>query len=288
MKKTLGLVILAILLSGCGITSDIPKSMPENQENNSPEETKVPPKTEQESVDEANKDVTEKEDSVEVEHKEEVTKPAHRLNPSNWAIEPISDANEKVVLLTIDDAPDKYALEMASTLKELGVSAIFFVNGHFIDSNEEQEILKKIHEMGFPIGNHTMTHANLKDSSEEEQYKEIVGLSDMIEQIIGERPRFFRAPFGVNTDYSRQLVEQEGMLLMNWTYGYDWEKDYRTKESLADIMVNTPLLRNGANLLMHDREWTNAALADIVTGLESKGYEIIDPNVIETPKNTGN
>ncbi|MBE4908891.1 polysaccharide deacetylase family protein [Bacillus luteolus] len=288
MKKTLGLVILAIFLTGCGTTNDNPKSMPQDQEHNSTEETKVPPKTEPEKVDEANKDVTEKEDSVEVEHKEGVTKPTHRLNPSNWAIEPISDANEKVVLLTIDDAPDKHALEMASTLKELGVSAIFFVNGHFIDSNEEKEILMKIHEMGFPIGNHTMTHANLKDSSEEEQYKEIVGLSDMIEEIIGERPQFFRAPFGVNTDYSRQLVEQEGMLLMNWTYGYDWEKDYRTKESLADIMVNTPLLRHGANLLMHDREWTNAALADIVTGLQSKGYEIVDPKVIETPKNTGN
>ncbi|QOR68402.1 polysaccharide deacetylase family protein [Cytobacillus suaedae] len=289
MKKIFGLVILVILLTGCGITNDHPKSMPQEQkENHSTEETKVPPKTEQEKGNEANNDVTEKEDSVEVEDKEVVTVPTYRLNPSNWAIEPISEANEKVVLLTIDDAPDQHALEMASTLKELGVSAIFFVNGHFIDTNEEKEILKKIHEMGFPIGNHTMTHANLKNSSEEEQYKEIVGLSDRIEQIIGERPRFFRAPFGVNTDYSRQLVEQEGMLLMNWTYGYDWEKDYRTKESLADIMVNTPLLRNGANLLMHDREWTNAALADIVTGLQSKGYEIVDPNTIETPKNTGN
>lgn len=289
MKKTLGLVILSILLAGCGITNDNTISIPQEQEDNSStEETKVPPKKEQEKVDEANKDATEKEESVEVEQKEEVTKPTYQLNPSNWAIEPIGDANEKVVLLTIDDAPEQYALEMATTLKELGVNAIFFVNGHFIDSNEEKETLKKIHEMGFPIGNHTMTHANLKDSSEEEQYKAIVSLSDMIEQITGERPQFFRAPFGVNTDYSRDLVEQEGMLLMNWTYGYDWEKDYRTKESLADIMVNTPLLRNGANLLMHDRDWTNAALRDIVTGLQAKGYEIVDPYLIETPKNTGN
>jgi peptidoglycan/xylan/chitin deacetylase (PgdA/CDA1 family) len=289
MKKILGLVILSIILVSCGqIDEDSTTTMPQKQSPKNPtEENKVPPATEQDeentNVDAENQEVKEEE----VEQEKVISTPIYQLNPSNWSIEPISDANEKIVLLTIDDAPEHYALEMAKTLKELGVRAIFFVNGHFIDSDEEKETLKEIHEMGFPIGNHTMSHANLKNSSEEEQYKEIVGLNDRIEQIIGERPIFFRAPFGVNTDYSRKLVEQEGMLLMNWTYGYDWEKDYRTKETLADIMVNTPLLRNGANLLMHDREWTNAALRDIVTGLQSKGFEIVDPSLIQTPKNTG-
>jgi peptidoglycan/xylan/chitin deacetylase (PgdA/CDA1 family) len=72
------------------------------------------------------------------------------------------------------------------------------------------------------------------------------------------------------------------MLLMNWTYGYDWENDYQSKEALADIMVNTPLLRAGANLLIHDREWTNAALEEIVKGIRNKGYEFVNPALIKT------
>ena len=72
---------------------------------------------------------------------------------------------------------------------------------------------------------------------------------------------------------------------MNWTYGYDWEKEYLTKDALVDIMVNTPLLKNGANLLMHDRAWTNEALHDIVQGLQSKGFDMVDPNRIQTPNN---
>lgn len=92
---------------------------------------------------------------------EEVIEPLYALN-AVWAFEPISDANPKVVLLTIDDAPDKYAVEMAKTLKELGAPAIFFVNGHFIDTEEEQARLKEIYDLGFSIGNHTKTHANLK------------------------------------------------------------------------------------------------------------------------------
>lgn len=119
--------------------------------------------------------------------------------------------------------------------------------------------------------------------SEEEQREEILTVSDQIEDITGERPVFYRSPFGSNTDFVKQLAEEEGMLLMNWTYGYDWEQEYQNASSLADIMVNTPLLADGANLLMHDRDWTNEALGDIVDGLRDKGYTLLDPALIQTP-----
>lgn len=128
-----------------------------------------------------------------------------------------------------------------------------------------------------------MTHSNLKDLTASEQKSEIAGLNDLVEQITGERPRFFRAPFGSNTDESRKMAEEEKMVLMNWTYGYDWESDYQTKEALTEIMINTPYLTDGANLLMHDRKWTSEALSAIVTGLKQKGYEMADPDEIETP-----
>lgn len=211
--------------------------------------------------------------------------PLYEMNPKTYSIEPIGDANPNVVLLTIDDAPDKRALDMAKTLKEMNVPAIFFVNGHFINTDEKKEILKEIHDMGFVIGNHTKTHANLKSLSEEEQKEEILSVNEIVEEVTGERPRFFRAPFGSNTDYSRALAQQESMLLMNWSYGYDFVKEYMTKEAITDIMINTELLRNGSNLLMHDREWTADALEDIVNGLRDKGYEFVDPKLIKTIEN---
>jgi peptidoglycan/xylan/chitin deacetylase (PgdA/CDA1 family) len=206
--------------------------------------------------------------------------PIYELH-NNIAIRPIDDANEEIVLLTIDDAPDKHGPEMAQVLKDLDAKAIFFVNGHFIQTDEGREQLKEIYELGFEIGNHTMNHPNLSNISEDEQYEEIVYLNDLIEEITGERPRFFRAPFGVNTDYSKQLMEEEGMQWMNWTYGYDWEADYMEKNALEEIMVETNLLGNGANLLMHDREFTKDALPGIVEGLREKGYEIVDTRLIK-------
>lgn len=215
---------------------------------------------------------------------ESEVEPLYQVNQESWAIEPITDeAESKVVLMTIDDAPDKYALEMAQTLKEHDVPAIFFLNGHFIQTEEKQQILREIYEMGFSIGNHTHSHPNLAEITEDEQKEEIIGLNDLIEEIIGERPRFFRAPFGVNPDFTKEIIEAESMVMMNWTYGYDWESAYTEADALADIMVNTEFLRDGANLLMHDREWTNEALVDIVTGLRDKGYQFVDPKTIQMP-----
>jgi peptidoglycan/xylan/chitin deacetylase (PgdA/CDA1 family) len=208
--------------------------------------------------------------------------PEYMVNEKIWKLEPIEKANERVVLLTIDDAPEKYALEMAKILQSLKVPAIFFVNGHFIDSEEEQKVLKEIYDLGFEIGNHTNSHPNLSKLADAEQKQEIQSLSDQIEDITGQKPSFFRAPFGVNTDYSNQLVRNEEMLAMNWSYGYDWVKEYTTSEALEDIMVNTELLQNGAILLMHDREWSKEALEDIVEGIRAKGYEFVDPAKIQT------
>lgn len=228
----------------------------------------------------------EPENDLEVDNDTEQPKggeePLYTINPSTWAVEPLEEGtNPQVALITIDDAPDQYALDMAHTLKALDAPAIFFVNGHFLQTEEKHHVLKEIHELGFMIGNHTSTHPNLGEISEEEQRKEIIELNDLVEEIIGERPKFFRAPFGANTATSHAVAEEEGMVVMNWTYGYDWEPDYTNAEALADIMINTPYLSAGANLLMHDREWTNEALETIVTGLRDKGYELVDPTTLK-------
>jgi peptidoglycan/xylan/chitin deacetylase (PgdA/CDA1 family) len=283
LKRTvISSVFASLILAGCGAAEEVQKpngTSEEKQEQvlKDEEAAKEKPETEEAAVGESTEEASVSEEVVQAA-------PQYRMK-GDFSIQNIDNPDEKVVLLTIDDAPDKNALEMAQTLKNLDVKAIFFVNGHFLDTPEEGEVLKQIHQMGFPIGNHTYNHKSLRELSEEEQRKEIVDLNDRIEELIGVRPQFFRAPFGMNTDYSKQLAEEEKMLLMNWTYGYDWEKEYQTKEALADIMVNTPLLRNGANLLMHDRQWTSAALGDIVKGLQNKGYKIVDPTQIETPAN---
>ncbi|WP_078576061.1 polysaccharide deacetylase family protein [Salipaludibacillus agaradhaerens] len=275
MYKALSLSIIAgsaLMLTACA-NGDDPNQQTttiDNDTTNAYEQNNQEVNNQEEAVNIANNDEG---------NEEEESEPLYKLD--NSEVRPIDDAEEQVVLLTIDDAPDNYSVEMAESLKELDAGAIFFVNGHFLESEQGRADLQHLYDLGFEIGNHTMTHQDLTTLSEEEQYEEIVELNDLIEEVIGERPRFFRAPFGKNTSYSTQLVEDENMQWMNWTYGYDFVEEYMEKEALTDVMVNAPELRNGANLLMHDREFTRDALEDIVRGLREKGYDIVAPETIE-------
>ncbi|WP_208560156.1 polysaccharide deacetylase family protein [Marinilactibacillus kalidii] len=273
------LLASALLLASCG----------DQNEATEPEEpsSEVADTTDSEETSEDQSDENTESDEVVEEEPEEAVAFEYEVNPKTYAIQPMegSDANSQVALLTFDDAPDKYALDIAKSLEENDAQAIFFINGMYLESDEGKEMLKEIYDMGFEIGNHTQTHASLPSISEEKQYEEIVTTSDMIEEITGERPRFFRAPFGENTEYSAELANEQGMTLMNWSYGYDWESDYMNADALADIMVNTEYLSSGANLLMHDREWTLEATPAIIKGLREKDYELVDPALIKSVEN---
>ncbi|WP_112180721.1 MULTISPECIES: polysaccharide deacetylase family protein [Paraliobacillus] len=288
MKHKLFVLLIGAILLLVGCNNE---NTDENTQEESNDETQTNEKNQEEQIEEDVEETdTETEEDEVVEEEPESVEVEYQINSDTWSVEPLNDANEDVVLLTIDDAPDGNALEMAKTLVKLDAKAIFFVNGHFLDTDEEKAVLKEIYEMGFPIGNHTYTHQNLKEVSEEEQREEIVSLNDLVEEIIGERPQFFRAPHGANTDYSTQLAEEEGMVVMNWTYGYDYFTPYQDADKLATAMItgegpevdiSYSLLKPGANLLMHDRDWTAAALEEIVTGLRDKGYEMVDPAAIQ-------
>lgn len=293
MKRTLASLFLvtALTLTACdneSVDNDTDEELTYETEgpDDSAEDATETSDENSETASEDNSEDTE--DDTEEESDEEETTYLYEVNQNDYATVQVIDgeeANEQVALLTYDDAPDKYALDIAEVLAEHDAPAIFFVNGMYAENEEGREMLKEIYDMGFAIGNHTHTHPSLPSLSEEKQTEEIMKTSDLVEEITGERPRFFRAPFGQNTDHARQVVEDDGMILMNWTYGYDWEADYMEADALADIMVNTYLLRPGANLLMHDREWTLEATPAIIEGLREKDYELVNPDAIRFVEN---
>lgn len=275
-----------LLLSACGNDENTPTT--ENEQAAVDSKTKNDETTTEENEVESEEPEINEDGSDITEVENEQIEFQYQVNTENYAyINPIegTQANKKIALLTYDDAPDQHALEIAESLVDLDARAIFFVNGMYLEDDEGKETIRKIYDMGFEIGNHSQTHASLPDISEEEQYDEIVKTSDLVEEATGERPRFFRAPFGLNTDYSTELAHEQGMELMNWTYGYDWNAEYQDADALTDIMLNTNLLVSGSNLLMHDRQWTMEATPDIVTGLREKDYEIIDPALIKSVNN---
>lgn len=269
------LLLSALILSGC--QNEAPAS--ENDE-----ETPVDNSTEQVndvSAEDTNEPDEDAASEDEIDEEEDVAY-QYKINPDIFSVESIEerDENEKLVLLTFDDAPYGNTMEIAEALAERDVSAIFFVNGMYMEDDEGFETMQKVHEMGFEIANHTHTHAKLDDYTNEEQFEELKKTSDIIEEAIGSRPRFFRAPHGIMTDYAEQVVAESGMSWMNWSFGYDWMVEYQDGAALTEITLNAPELGPGSNILMHDREWTADAVPGIVDGLIKQGYTIVDPALI--------
>lgn len=202
------------------------------------------------------------------------------------------DANPNVVLATVDDVPRKLpetptsSVEEAQAMADRGIYGIFFVNGMYLqgeDGEEGRQALKEIADIGHVIGNHTLTHYSLDQVPDEETLRhEIIGNQDIIEEVIGYRPQFFRPPHGIETPELEGILEEENMVSMTWSYGFDWDENYSDPATLAEIMVNTELLSPGANLLMHDLTWTKEAMPTILDGIQAKGYEFVDARDIAT------
>ncbi|WP_084134648.1 polysaccharide deacetylase family protein [Paenibacillus harenae] len=213
---------------------------------------------------------------------EEPTPKLYRMNDA-FRFEPLSkETTNKAVLLTFDDGPinKDILLSLLDTLDKHEAKAIFFVNGYRVKQNPD--LLKLIHERGQTIGNHSWDHINLKNESEQSVEQQIGDLQTEIESLTGEKPKFFRPPYGSGGDLVRNTAKNHGMLYMTWSNGsLDWDKS--TKDKPAEVIRNVlEQLHPGANILMHELRWTADALDELLTKLEEKGYSFIDPAAIET------
>nr|WP_164779529.1 polysaccharide deacetylase family protein [Paenibacillus kobensis] len=189
---------------------------------------------------------------------------------------------DKVVLLTFDDGPKELEqlTSMLDTLDKHKAKAIFFVNGYRVKAHPE--LLKLIHERGQTVGNHSWDHIDLKKESQASVEKQVGDVIKIVEDTIGEAPKFFRPPFGSGNDGVKKFVKDNGMLYMTWSNGsLDWDTKNKNKPEavIANVLEQ---LHPGANILMHELPWTDKALDELLTKLEEKGYGFIDPATIET------
>ncbi|KGE17848.1 xylanase deacetylase [Paenibacillus wynnii] len=190
---------------------------------------------------------------------------------------------KKVVLLTFDDGPKDAKLinPMMDILDNHKAKAIFFVNGYRI--KEHPELLKLIHDRGGIIGNHSWDHIILKDKPYATVKKQLEDVQNIVKEITGDVPHFFRPPHGAGGDVGRKVAAENEMLYMTWSVGsLDWEMKESESGKTEKLIKNvTDQLHSGSNILMHELPWTVEGLDALLSTLEGKGYGFIDPRSIE-------
>lgn len=129
--------------------------------------------------------------------------------------------NSKHVALTFDDGPSEFTPELLDILKMENISASFFVIGKNLN-NKNHDVLKRIHEEGHLIGQHTYDHMSLKSGSFSGGVSGTASISKvtaqllvsdkLISDIIGLSPRAYRPPFLENSEESRAQASSMGFL----------------------------------------------------------------------------
>lgn len=123
----------------------------------------------------------------------------------------------KIVVLTFDDATRSHATFVAPLLKKLEFNATFFV-GEFAGFENKKhymswEQIASLHQMGFEVGNHSLTHPNMASITPAQQFTEVTEIEARCRQYGIPIPETFAYPGCISTPYSASLLLKKGYIL---------------------------------------------------------------------------
>jgi len=102
-------------------------------------------------------------------------------------------------------------------------------------------------------------------------------VNQFIEQELNKKIVYFRPPFGMESEFSRKIIQDNKMISINWSVGsLDWVyNNPKQADKVVEQIKNT--MHKGGVILMHDKEVTAIALDEILKFLQEKEYKIVLP-----------
>lgn len=138
------------------------------------------------------------------------------LKENGWQGLSVSEAllfpPEKAITITFDDGCETDLIAAAPVLQEAGFEATFYVSAGFLDKPGYLSTtqLRELHNIGFEIGCHSMTHAYLNDLSPQELQVEMVDAKQKLQDITGGRIEHFSCPGGRYDQRTLAVAKQAG------------------------------------------------------------------------------
>lgn len=201
-------------------------------------------------------------------------------------IQYLTKGTEKIAYLTFDDGPTvSVTPKVLDILASEQIKATFFVIGKSVE--EHPEIVKRAHEEGHYIANHSYSHNNAKLYKSKENFLHEIQLTDdaiaKALEIDSYHSYVFRFPNGFMAPLYQKEKKEVVSLLSDIHYTYlDWNaltQDSVKKCSTSQLLTNLKQsCQNKGTLvvLMHDTKDVNDSslvLKDCITYLKEQGYE---------------
>ncbi|RDA91749.1 hypothetical protein CP533_4771 [Ophiocordyceps camponoti-saundersi (nom. inval.)] len=183
---------------------------------------------------------------------------------------------ERVMALSIDDAPSSQTADIMEVLKENDAHATFFVIGDQVQGREKE--LRRLVREGHELANHAMhdepSHA-LSDQRLEADVAAVKAI--LVEAYTAEGSslpnNYFRPGSGLINRRMRDLMGSRGIrIVLGSVYPHDPQIPYPSVNARHILSMAHP----GAIVICHDRrEWTAPMLRIVLPELRRRGYKIV-------------
>ena len=186
----------------------------------------------------------------------------------------LGNTEEKKIYLTFDAGYERgYTETILDVLKKHQITAAFFVTGSY--QEDYPDLVRRMVAEGHVVGNHTYSHPNMSEISDESAFLQELQKNEAIfQEITGqEMQKFYRPPQGKFSEDNLSMARKLGYKTIFWSLAHvDWYADDQPTHEEALQKLNSRI-HNGAIVLLHNTSKTNCEILDeLLTGWEKEGY----------------
>jgi peptidoglycan/xylan/chitin deacetylase (PgdA/CDA1 family) len=113
---------------------------------------------------------------------------------------------------TWDDGPSTYTPQLLNILKANNIKATFFVIGQHLNDTSLRTFTLRAFKEGHTIAGHTWSHPYLSTLSASQIIQELTQTTNLIEKVIGKKPKFFRPPFFAYNKMVDDIAKSLGLI----------------------------------------------------------------------------
>ncbi|WP_394277832.1 polysaccharide deacetylase family protein [Luteococcus sp.] len=179
----------------------------------------------------------------------------------------------KCIALTYDDGPSTLTPQLLKAFTDRKATATLFMLGNAAETYPET--VRKAHQQGFEIANHTYDHKPISGLSDEKVAWEVAQTNKALARITGQTPTLMRPPYAARTSRTDRVVGRNGLAVVVWNNS---PEDWVASNQSAEAITRLTLQRSSRNsiILMHDiHPWTVEAAPAIIDGLHEQGYTLV-------------
>lgn len=167
--------------------------------------------------------------------------------------------------------------EILAVLDRHGAKCTFFLSGGWLENHVEAA--QRIVAAGHEIGSHGYQHIHMPQMNNYRRMRElIVRMNTRCEELLGVRPRLFRAPFSDTNQMITALARAEGMEEIQWNIdSRDWNAVYRELPSEIVRSVTGVKAVSGSVIQFHLDGYNTAQVLDEIIPIyrQRYGYQVV-------------